>query len=68
MISETGCVCVKVDCSTFAEMCRNNKGLRERVDMLEMMQDPKTIRDKKRTPYEGIPQNFSAEEITRVTH
>ena len=38
------------------EMCRVNQGLRESIDILEMMQDPKTLKDKRRTPYEGAPQ------------
>lgn len=49
------------------EMCRINKGLRESVDILKMMQDPKTLRDKRRTPYEGIPKSFTTEEVTGVT-
>ncbi len=43
------------------EMCRINKGLRESIDILEMMRDPKTLRDKRRTPYEGIPKSFPKE-------
>jgi predicted Fe-Mo cluster-binding NifX family protein len=46
------------------EMCRVNEGLRETIDILEMMQDPKTLRDKRRTPYEGIPKSFTMEEMT----
>ena len=49
------------------EMCRVNKGLRERVDILEMMQDPKTLKDKRRTPYEGIPKSFTTEEVASTT-
>jgi predicted Fe-Mo cluster-binding NifX family protein len=49
------------------EMCRVNKGLRESIDILEMMQDPKTLRDRRRTPYEGVPQSFTAEEMTQGT-
>jgi signal transduction protein with GAF and PtsI domain len=45
------------------EMCRVNKGLRDSIDILEMMQDPKTLRDKRRTPYEGIPKSFTTEEM-----
>jgi len=48
------------------EMCRANKGLRESIDILEMLQDPKTLRDKRRTPYEGIPQSFTTEEMTHA--
>jgi predicted Fe-Mo cluster-binding NifX family protein len=49
------------------EMCRVNNGLRESVDILEMMQDPKTLRDKRRTPYEGIPRSFTTEEVASAT-
>ena len=49
------------------EMCRVNRGLRERIDILEMMQDPKTLRDKRRTPYEGIPKSFTTEEVAIAT-
>lgn len=49
------------------EMCRVNKGLRESIDILEMMQDPKTLKDKRRTPYEGIPKSFTAQEMTQGT-
>jgi len=49
------------------EMCRVNKGLMETVDILEMMQDPKTLRDKRRTPYEGVPKSFPAEEMIHVS-
>jgi len=48
------------------EMCRVNRGLRESVDILEMMQDPKTLRDKRRTPYEGVPKSFTTEEMVSV--
>jgi predicted Fe-Mo cluster-binding NifX family protein len=43
------------------EMCRINKGLRESIDILEMMQDPKTLRSKRRTPYESVPKSFPKE-------
>jgi GAF domain-containing protein len=44
------------------EMCRVNKGLRESIDILEMMQDPKTLRENRRTPYESVPKSFLVEE------
>jgi len=40
------------------EMCRVNKGLRESIDILEMMQDPKTLKENCRTPYESVPKCF----------
>jgi predicted Fe-Mo cluster-binding NifX family protein len=47
------------------EMCRINKGLQESIDILEMMQDPKTLRDRRRTPYEGVPKSFTTEEMVQ---
>lgn len=35
-----------------------NKGS---IDILKTMRDPKTLRDKRRTPYEGIPKSFPKE-------
>jgi signal transduction protein with GAF and PtsI domain len=48
------------------EMCRINEGLRESVDILEMMQDPKVLRDRRRTPYEGVPKSFTTEEMAQA--
>ena len=48
------------------EMCRINKGLEDTIDILKMMEDSKTLRDKRRTPYEGVPKSFLKEEVTRV--
>jgi GAF domain-containing protein len=45
------------------EMCRVNQGLRESIDILEMMQDPKTLRESRRTPYEGVPKSFTTDEM-----
>jgi predicted Fe-Mo cluster-binding NifX family protein len=47
------------------EMCRVNQGLRESIDICEMMRDPKTLKDKKRTPYEGVPKSFTTDEMTQ---
>ena len=46
------------------ELCRINQGLEENIDILEMMQDPRTLKDKRRTPYEGVPKSFRKEEKT----
>ena len=45
------------------EMCRANQGLKESIDILEMMQDPKTLKDKRRTPFEGVPRSFETVEL-----
>jgi GAF domain-containing protein len=47
------------------EMCRVNQGLKESIDILEMMQDPKTLKDKRRTPFEGVPRSFETVELKR---
>ena len=47
------------------EMCRINEGLQESIDILEMMQDPKTLKGRRRTPYEGIPKSFTKEEMAQ---
>jgi GAF domain-containing protein len=43
------------------EMCRVNKGLEENIDILKMMQDPRTLKEHRRTPYEGVPKSFTKE-------
>jgi hypothetical protein len=48
------------------EMCRVNEGLRQSIDLLEMMQDPKTLKDKRRTPYEGVPRSFTTDEMVEA--
>jgi GAF domain-containing protein len=45
------------------EMCRINKGLRDSIDILKTMRDPKTLKSKKRTPYEGVPKSFASGEV-----
>jgi GAF domain-containing protein len=49
------------------EMCRVNKGLKDSIDILKTMRDPKTLKSKKRTPYEGVPKSFTREEITETS-
>lgn len=43
------------------ELCRINKGLKDSIDILKTMRDPKTLKDKRRTPYEGVPKSFPKE-------
>jgi GAF domain-containing protein len=40
------------------ELCRVNKGLKESIDILKTMRDPKILSSKKRTPFEGVPKSF----------
>lgn len=48
------------------EMCRINKGLKDSIDILKTMRDPKHISYKKRTPYEGVPKGFTREELSQT--
>jgi GAF domain-containing protein len=36
-------------------MCRYTKGLKDSIDLLKVMQEAKTRRSTRRTPYEGVP-------------
>jgi hypothetical protein len=48
------------------ELCRINKGYKESIDILKSMRDPRTVKSKKRTPYEGVPKSFSKEEVAHA--
>jgi GAF domain-containing protein len=37
------------------EMARLYKGMKDSIEILKTMRDPKTIKSRKRTPYEGVP-------------
>jgi signal transduction protein with GAF and PtsI domain len=43
------------------ELCRINKGLKDSIDILKTMRDPKTLKDMRRTPYEGVPKSVPKE-------
>ncbi len=43
------------------ELCRINKGLKDSIDILKTMRDPKSLRDTRRTPYEGVPKSSPKE-------
>jgi GAF domain-containing protein len=45
------------------EMCRVNKGLKDSIDILKTMRDPKTLKYNRRTPYEGVPKSFASAEV-----
>ena len=49
------------------EMCRINKGLKDSIDILKTMRDPKTLKSKRRTPYEGVPKSFAKKEMTQTS-
>jgi GAF domain-containing protein len=37
------------------DMCRLNKGLKNSIEVLKSMRDPRELKSKKWTPYEGVP-------------
>jgi signal transduction protein with GAF and PtsI domain len=37
------------------DMARYCKGLKDSIEILKTLRDPKTLKSKKRTPYEGVP-------------
>ena len=37
------------------DMARLYKGMKDSIEILKTMRDPKTIKSRKRTPYEGVP-------------
>ena len=45
------------------EMCRINKGLKDSIDILKTMRDPRTIKSTRRTPFEGVPKSFSGDKM-----
>jgi GAF domain-containing protein len=49
------------------EMCRVNKGLKDSIDILKTMRDPRTLQSKRRTPYEGVPKSFDKEEVPQTS-
>jgi GAF domain-containing protein len=48
------------------EMCRVNRGLKDSIDILKTMRDPKTLNYRRRTPYEGIPKSFTSEQMAET--
>ncbi|MBS3809295.1 MAG: GAF domain-containing protein [Desulfobacterales bacterium] len=45
------------------EMARLNKGLKDSIEVLKTMRDPRTRKSKRRTPYEGVPRSFSRSQL-----
>jgi signal transduction protein with GAF and PtsI domain len=42
------------------EMAKHYKGMKESIDLLKTLRDPKTIKSRRRTPYEGVPVSIPA--------
>jgi hypothetical protein len=49
------------------EMARLYKGLKDSIEVLKKLRDPKFLKSKRRTPYEGVPVSFASEEIRKDT-
>ncbi len=47
------------------EMARHYKGLKESIEILKTLKDPRLFKSKKRTPYEGVPVSVPASEVGR---
>ena len=45
------------------EMARQYKGLKDSIEILKTMRDPKTLRLRRRTPYESVPVSVPESEI-----
>jgi GAF domain-containing protein len=37
------------------DMARHYKGMKDSIEILKTLRDPKTLKSKRRTPYEGVP-------------
>ena len=48
------------------EMCRVNKGLKDSIDILKTMRDPRTLKSKRRTPYKGVPKSVGREKAPQT--
>lgn len=44
------------------DMTRQYKGMKDSIEILKTLRDPKTLKYRRRTPYEGIPVSFPAEQ------
>jgi signal transduction protein with GAF and PtsI domain len=43
------------------DMARYYKGMKDSIEVLKTLRDPRTLKYKRRTPYEGVPVSVSAE-------
>ncbi len=49
------------------EMARLYKGLKDSIEVLKQLRDPKTLKSRRRTPYEGVPVSVSQDAIRKGT-
>jgi GAF domain-containing protein len=45
------------------ELCRVNAGLKDSIDILKTMRDPRTLGKTRRTPFEGVPKSVPRKEF-----
>ncbi len=45
------------------DMARMYKGLKDSIEILKSMRDPRSRKSRKRTPYEGVPKSFSEAQL-----
>ena len=48
------------------DMARHYKGLKDSIEILKTLRDPKILKSKRRTPYEGVPVSVPLSEVGRV--
>jgi GAF domain-containing protein len=46
------------------EMARLYKGLKDSIEVLKQLRDPKSLKYKRRTPYEGVPVSVAAPDVS----
>jgi GAF domain-containing protein len=47
-------------------MARHYKGLKDSIEILKTLRDPKILKSKRRTPYEGVPISVSRSEASKT--
>lgn len=45
------------------DMARHYKGLKASIDVLKTLRDPKTLKSRRRTPFEGVPVSFPSAHV-----
>jgi hypothetical protein len=47
-------------------MARHYKGLKDSIEILKTLRDPKLSKSKKRTPYEGVPVSVPLHKVRKT--
>jgi GAF domain-containing protein len=48
------------------DMARHYKGLKDSIEILKTLRDPKILKSKRRTPYEGVPVSVPQSEVGKI--